>query len=134
MKHYMKLSYKETAMQLNQIHEWFDKKPYGKDYDMRLNKFLGVDDLTTHLDILKTCILNHFFLCGTREHEMSSGMQNSMIIQCGLLNVCGSDLGIVPEWNMNDHETTLMLDRIRHAEFVEDPRSTEHQVPIKDLI
>ena len=134
MRHYMQLSYKETAKQLNQIHEWFDCKPYGKDYDMRLMEFLEVDDLTTHLAILKTCILNHFFLCGTREHEMSSGMQNSMIIQCGLLNVCGGDLGVVPEWEMNDHETCVMLDTIRHAEFVEDPSSTRHHVPITELM
>lgn len=134
MEHYMKLSYKETARQLNKIHEWFDSNPYGKNYDFRRSEFFGEENLSQRLDILKTCILNHFFLCGTKEHPMSSGMQNSMIIQCGLLDVCGGDFGKVPEWELDEHETMLLLDKVRHAEFVEDAHSNEHQVPIKDLI
>jgi len=119
MNSYKSLGYMDTFISMRHVQSLFKITKYmnSVEYDspefvVADNEFKETLEGITHegLDMLYENILNHFFACGTEISNWTSGKLNSMIIQCAHLDILGSDLGTVPDWDIHDiWERCLLL-------------------------
>ena len=119
MNSYKSMGYMDTFISMRHVQSLFKITNYmstlkygSPEFIVADNEFNETLEGITHegLDMLYENILNHFFACGTEESNWTSGRLNSMIIQCAHLDICGSDLGTVPDWDIHDiWERCLLL-------------------------